>query len=102
MRTTDRTIALELAKPRLSLTARLDGLWSTMTSVYRVLRNRLEINRLNELDDHQLMDIGLSRRELDNALLTATLFEDPSHRLVRSARNRIRRMDPDLPGSRLD
>jgi hypothetical protein len=51
----------------------------------------MEINRLHELDDNQLKDIGLSRTDLTSAFLASTFFEDPSEHLTRSAHNRGRK-----------
>ncbi|MFK0165833.1 DUF1127 domain-containing protein [Rhizobium sp. NPDC090279] len=90
MRTTDRTLDLGLATPSPSLTARLMLALANLASVWRAIRNRREIRYLNELDDSQLRDIGLSRQDLCNALTTSTFFEDPSGHLTHSARRRTR------------
>ena len=90
MRTTDRTLHLGHARPSLPLTARLTLAFDKMASVWRLLRNRRGINYLNELNDSQLKDIGLTRQDLDAALITSTFFEDPSSHLTNSARRRTR------------
>ena len=90
MRTTERTLHLGHARPSLPLTARLTLAIEKMASVWRVYRNRREITSLNELDDNQLRDIGLTRHDLASALLTSTFFEDPSGHLTNSARRRSR------------
>jgi uncharacterized protein YjiS (DUF1127 family) len=90
MRTTERTMDLGLAKPSSSLTGRLTLAFAKMASVWRVLRNRREVSRLGDLTDTQLMDIGLTRHELESALTTSTFFEDPSSHLTKSARRRTR------------
>jgi uncharacterized protein YjiS (DUF1127 family) len=90
MRTTDRTLDLGLATPSLSLTARMMLALANLASVWRAIRNRQEINYLNELNDSQLRDIGLSRQDLNAALTTSTFFEDPSSHLTNSARRRTR------------
>jgi uncharacterized protein YjiS (DUF1127 family) len=64
--------------------------FATITSAWRMLRNRKEINGLNEMDDSQLADIGLTRADLRHALLTSSLFEDPSASLSQSARRSAR------------
>ncbi|MDL2402805.1 DUF1127 domain-containing protein [Rhizobium mayense] len=90
MRTTDRTLHLGHARPSLPLTARLTLAFDKMASVWRVIRNRREINYLSELNDYQLMDIGLTRLDVESALNTSTFFEDPSSHLTNSARRRTR------------
>ena len=90
MRTTDQTLHLGHAKPSLPLTARLTLAFEKMASVWRAYRNRREINYLHELNDGQLMDIGLTRHDLKSALTTSTFFEDPSSHLSNSARHRAR------------
>jgi uncharacterized protein YjiS (DUF1127 family) len=89
MSTTDRT-HLGHATPSLPLTARLTLAFERMAKVWRGYRNRREINYLHELNDSQLMDIGLTRHDLKSALTTSTLFEDPSCHLSNSARRRAR------------
>ena len=84
MRTTDQTLGL--ATPSLSLTARMMLAFGNVAFVWRALRNRREIDYLNELDDGQLRDIGLTRQDLNAALTTSTFFEDPSSYLTQSAR----------------
>jgi uncharacterized protein YjiS (DUF1127 family) len=90
MRMTERTMDCGLAKPSLSLTTRLVLAFAKVASVWRVMRNRREVSSLSELTDAQLMDIGLTRHELDYALTTSTFFEDPSSHLTTSARRRSR------------
>lgn len=90
MRTTDRTLAIGLATPSLSLTARMMLALGNVMSIWRAVRNRQEIEYLNELNDSQLRDIGLSRQDLSAALTTSTFFEDPSSYLTNSARRRTR------------
>jgi uncharacterized protein YjiS (DUF1127 family) len=86
MRTTDRTLNLGLATPSPSMTARLMLALANLASVWRAIRNRQEIHYLNELDDSQLRDIGLTRQDVSSALTTSTFFEDPSSHLTNSAR----------------
>src|SRR3954466_5843020 len=59
-------------------------------SVWRVLRNRIASNRLYELDDHQLEDIGLTRHDVVVALERTGVLDDPSLLLSRAARERSR------------
>ncbi|KQV68281.1 DUF1127 domain-containing protein [Rhizobium sp. Root1220] len=90
MRTTDRILELDCSHASATYTQRLFNGFATLASVLRVFRNRMEINRLHELDDYQLRDIGLSKTDLTSAFLASTFFEDPSDHLTRSARNRGR------------
>jgi uncharacterized protein YjiS (DUF1127 family) len=90
MRTTDRILELDCNQASTTFVQRLGYAFAPLASVLRVFRNRMELNRLHELDDNQLKDIGLSRADLTSAFLTSTFFEDPSDHLTRSARNRAR------------
>ncbi|NKJ05346.1 DUF1127 domain-containing protein [Rhizobium sp. SG741] len=90
MRTTDRTLHLGPATRSLPLTARLMLAFANVASGWRAIRNRREIHYLNELNDSQLKDIGLTRQDLHAALITSTFFEDPSSHLTNSARRRTR------------
>lgn len=86
MRTTDHTLDLTLTG-KLSATSRQTGLTGVLKSVWRRLRNRKAIGRLHDLDDHQLLDIGLCREEVREAL-TSSFFDDPGRHLTRVSRNR--------------
>ncbi|ASS54306.1 DUF1127 domain-containing protein [Rhizobium leguminosarum] len=90
MRMTDRTIELDCGKLTPTFSQRLAAGLTPLTSFFRVFRNRMEINGLNDLNDTQLRDIGLTRTDLTSAFLASTFFEDPSEHLTRSARNRWR------------
>jgi uncharacterized protein YjiS (DUF1127 family) len=59
-------------------------------SAWRAIRNRLASNALNELDDYQLDDIGLSRRDVARALDMSGALQDPSLLLSQAARDRSR------------
>lgn len=59
-------------------------------SVWRALRNRLASNRLSELDDRELADIGLTRSDVVTALERSGLLDDPSRMLANAARERAR------------
>ncbi|MFB2549580.1 DUF1127 domain-containing protein [Ensifer soli] len=58
-----------------------------MKTLLRALLNRRAIGGLGDLTDAQLLDIGLSRADVDGAL-TSAFFEDPSAHLTRAARSR--------------
>lgn len=90
MRTTQRTFSPALT--RTATTVRQQGLRALVNVVVRAVKARLELNRLQELDDHQLLDIGLTRHDLARAG-TSTFFEDPIADLACSARARARRME---------
>jgi uncharacterized protein YjiS (DUF1127 family) len=86
MRTTDHTLDLTLTG-KLSATPRQAGLTGVLKSVWRLLRNRKAIGRLDDLDDHQLLDMGLCRHEVREAL-TSSFFQDPGRHLTQAARSR--------------
>ena len=90
MRMTDRTIELDCGKLTPTFSQRLMASLAPLTSLFRVFRNRMEINGLHDLNDTQLRDIGLTRADVTSAFLASTFFEDPSEHLTRSARNRWR------------
>ncbi len=90
MRTTQRTLSPALT--RTATTVRQQGPWALVNVVVRAVKARLQLNRLHELDDYQLLDIGLTRQDLVRAS-TSTFFEDPITDLACSARARARRME---------
>jgi uncharacterized protein YjiS (DUF1127 family) len=90
MSTTEQILSSKTAHRTLPFTARVTTTFGMLISVVRVLRNRMEINRLQDLDDNQLRDIGLTRETLNSALLGSSFFEDPSAHLTQSARRRAR------------
>lgn len=92
MSTTQQTLPLTTAPRSLPFAGRMATVLALLVAVCRVFRNRSEVNRLQDLDDNQLRDIGLTRSELHSALLTSSFFEDPSSHLTQSARHRARTM----------
>lgn len=88
MRTTERMIELDLPTTKLSLKARLVDLVGTFNNFRIALRNRWAANRIAELDDHLLADIGLSRAEVQHLLRSTGYADDPSAQLRRLARSR--------------
>ena len=77
MRTTDRTFTPTLAtagnaEMRIFATA-----VSWVKSVLNGLRNRQALAAIAELDEVHLRDIGLNRRDVDLALETTSLLQDP-------------------------
>ena len=99
MRTAERMIELDIAEPRLGLRARLVDAITHANSVWRAMRNRHAANRLVDLDDFQLRDIGLNRADVQLILQSSGFADDPSQHLSRAARNRARRA---LRGQPLD
>ena len=88
MSTTEQTLPSKIAAGRLPLAGRRMSIFAKLISACRVLRNRIEITRLEDLDDNQLSDIGLTRSELNRALMGSSFFEDPSSHLTQAARRR--------------
>lgn len=91
MRTTERMIELDIAEPREALVTRFLAATAHVKSVWRAIRNRRAANRLADLDDFQLRDIGLCRFDVEQILKASGIADDPSQLLSRSARNRSRR-----------
>ncbi|MBB4234797.1 DUF1127 domain-containing protein [Rhizobium esperanzae] len=90
MRMTEQTLELDCGKPTRTFSQRLAAGFAPLASLFRMFRNRMEINALHDLNDSQLRDIGLTRADLTSAFVASTFFEDPSEHLTRSARNRWR------------
>ena len=90
MSTTEQRLTSKTAHWSLPIAACVTTTFAMLISVSRALRNRIEVNRLQDLDDNQLRDIGLTRAELHSALLGSSFFEDPSSHLTQSARRRAR------------
>ena len=89
MRTT-QTGELDLARPQTATRGTIDVIGGILAFVWRVLRNRWAVNRLHDLDDRQLDDIGLSRHDLMKATYQSGIFDDPAALLSESARRRAR------------
>lgn len=88
MRTSEQLIDLDLAIPREKAITRLRAaMVASVASVWRSFSNRRAINRLCDLDEVHLRDIGLSRAEVESVLRSTAFHEDPSRRLSRTARN---------------
>ncbi|ABR59242.1 DUF1127 domain-containing protein [Sinorhizobium medicae] len=66
---------------------RATGIASMLSAVWHLYRNRRQIARLHDLDDRQLLDMGLKREDLHEALTSAS-FENPGTYLTRASRNR--------------
>ena len=79
MATTELT---HLEPHSLSLIRRVaEGCGAFVNAVARSARNRRAVNRLLELDDRMLRDIGVTRMDVKKAL-AARFDEDPAYRLT--------------------
>ncbi|AHK43508.1 MULTISPECIES: DUF1127 domain-containing protein [unclassified Ensifer] len=85
MRTTDHV--LDLVAGKQAYASRAAGVIGVMTAAWR-LRSRCQIARLNELDDRQLLDMGLRREDVHEAI-TSPFFDNPASYLTRASRNRV-------------
>ncbi|MDO1581136.1 DUF1127 domain-containing protein [Rhizobium oryzicola] len=91
MSTIDRMMNTQAFGQR-SAIARIAAEVSTVAkTVKRALRNRFAMNRIADLDDHQLQDIGLKRSDVEMAAGAAGVLEDPFDFLPLSARPRLKR-----------
>ncbi|MGL3605993.1 DUF1127 domain-containing protein [Rhizobium sp. G187] len=90
MRTTDRIFDLELVYPARHVSAadRVTRVSNVIRTVFKAIRNRLAVNKLGDLDDRLLADIGLSRSEISQVLLSHGISSDPSPILKHLARAR--------------
>jgi len=90
MSTTECGTDLDLVHERRGMEGRLALVMQRTKSVWRVFRNRLASNRLHDLDDRQLNDIGITRHDVVKALNHSGVLDDPSLLLSRAARERAR------------
>ncbi len=89
MRTAERRMELELATGRESdaLRRAVSGWTMAVKTFLKRIYNRIVANRLTELDDRLLADIGVARSDVRDALETG-IFNDPTAHLTRAARKR--------------
>jgi uncharacterized protein YjiS (DUF1127 family) len=90
MSTTDCGTELDLVHEGRGTHGRFGLVVLRTKSVWRAFRNRLESNRLHDLDDRQLNDIGITRHDVVMALNHSGALDDPSLLLSRAARERAR------------
>ncbi len=90
MRTTGQTLDSNLAAGKFQTNSRLRGIAVMVKTIWRMVRVRWELTRLYDLDDRQLLDIGLRREDVVEAN-TSAFFSDPSSHLTQAARARARR-----------
>lgn len=95
MRTNDRILDFDLdlavERPGRTLAARLARLNAWLGSLRIALRNRLAANRLADLDERLLKDLGLTRGDVQEVLRNHGYSDDPSRQLTRLARQRAER-----------
>lgn len=98
MRMIDRRLEIDILAARRPAPSLLVRVRNTAIKFVRVWQNRRVINRLNELDDHQLLDMGLRRSDV-REVMTSSFFSDAGLHLTIAARERARR---DLRNGRSD
>lgn len=91
MSTPERIIAVEIERPKIDGATMLVMIWVAVKTMLKAVLNRRAANRLEDLDDYQLRDIGLTRRELRMALRAGGFTSDPTRRLSEIARLHGRR-----------
>ena len=87
MRTAARKMELQLTAPQVSFWSRVGATRDGVLTLVRSIANRIAVNKLTEMDDYQLADIGLVRADVMDALETR-LFDDPALHLARAAKMR--------------
>lgn len=90
MRMIDRRLEIDILATRRPAPSLLDRVRKATDKFVRAWQNRRVINRLNELDDHQLLDMGLCRSDV-HAVRSASFFSDAGLHLTLAARERSRR-----------
>lgn len=87
------TLPRSVAAP-VKVTGIIAGLATQLLRIARAINHRIAVNKLTEMDDRLLNDIGLTKLDVERAL-GAAIGDDPSHELTRSAvanaRRRFRR-----------
>ncbi len=85
MRTAERKMELQIAAPGVSIETRWNVALNGMAKLARSIMNRMAVNKLTDMTDQQLTDIGLTRGDVVSAL-EAGFLDDPSMHLARAAR----------------
>jgi uncharacterized protein YjiS (DUF1127 family) len=88
MSTTERMTTRAPSAARTPETRLVAEVVSFVKSVLHALRNRKAMNALNNLEDYQLQDIGLTRRDVDVAINRSGMLDDPYKLLPRHLRLR--------------
>ncbi len=90
MRMIDRRLELDVLATRRPAPSFFARVRNATLKFVRVWQNRRVINRLSELDDHQLLDMGLRRSDV-REVMTSSFFSDAGLHLTIAARERARR-----------
>ncbi|WLR93355.1 DUF1127 domain-containing protein [Shinella zoogloeoides] len=98
MRMIDRRMEIDILATRRPAPSLFGRVRSAAGKLVRAWQNRRVINRLSELDDYQLYDMGLCRNDV-HELRSASFFSDAGLHLTITARERARRH---LRNGRLD
>ena len=90
MRMIDRRLEIDLLATRPTAPSLVGRVRNAAYTFVRAWQNRRVINRLSELDDHQLLDMGLRRSDV-REIMTSAFFTDAGLHLTIAARERARR-----------
>jgi uncharacterized protein YjiS (DUF1127 family) len=90
MRMIDRRLEIDILATRRPAPSLFVRARSAANKFVRAWQNRRVVNRLNELDDHQLFDMGLCRSDVQS-VRAASFFTDAGLHLTIAARERARR-----------
>jgi len=85
MRTAERKMELQLADQATGVRLSTKDALAFFAKGMRSIRNRIAVNRLSEMDDARLADIGVSRADVKDAL-DLGLLDDPALYLRHAAR----------------
>jgi uncharacterized protein YjiS (DUF1127 family) len=90
MRMIDRRLEIDILATRRPASSLFARARNAADRLVRAWQNRRVVNRLNELDDHQLFDMGLCRSDVRD-VRAASFFSDAGLHLTIAARERARR-----------
>jgi uncharacterized protein YjiS (DUF1127 family) len=90
MRMIDRRLEIDILATRRPAPSLFERARYLSARFVRAWQNRRVINRLNELDDHRLLDMGLSRSDVHDVRMSS-FFSDAGLHLTLAARERARR-----------
>ncbi|MBB4952421.1 uncharacterized protein YjiS (DUF1127 family) [Agrobacterium vitis] len=90
MRTTLQMTNRTFADVGMALTATLRYGAQQVKAVVRIVSNRRAAQKLVDMDDYLLKDLGLTRTELEHALSDGSYLTDPSLTLAHHAKARTR------------
>ncbi|ANH03193.1 MULTISPECIES: DUF1127 domain-containing protein [Shinella] len=90
MRMIDRRLEIDILATRRPASSLFARVRNAAYKLVRAWQNRRMVNRLSELDDHQLYDMGLCRSDVQS-VRAASFFADAGLHLTIAARERARR-----------